>query len=699
MAEILGGEVELGGDLILSAPESDVSPDNFMTRFLNGISINQNGSRVGLWSLIEGWTYQTFRLPADYPLGITGGTNIRVPELSGFELNVNIAAGKASSAALDYVIEYWDDRKGWTRVAKGTEVGAPADGENVWFKVDFKPVDVNTFWWKRFRLGVKSHSRPNGIFKELIPHDGEKHTVTVLKELLDVIPLISAAPLVDGKRYFFEHGERPGIIELIGGDTYYSDPNGIESVNYTAPNPFETTVGREYVTVPSNVATDAQAEVEAIKESIPFATEKTEESDLTTVERLVGKDLKAFEGDGTTPLLDAGREVSLRFRILTTAPDSDRDCTGSPYRTVVLQSDPEGIRTSVGDLQDAYWLSAPNPSQFACESLYFDIRDSDGEAQVVDHLEIDPVTPGIYANMYYSNDEAPGVDTDSWDGLLWTRVDKHFLLRRKESFAMPEPVTAKYIKLEFTHLQPVWYAPGTFQLPTQYRKHPKWVMDYYLLLYQDQRSQELEHAQAVNVEFDTLDLAYNYYLDDIRQDFPNAPTTVQSAQGVSLLSNLLLREQEEETSRVDPQTLLRIRTDLKPWTSQPAQQGSFTSLLQKIVAQTVQNNNYPVETTVNPAAVLTNVTSLDRDSLIVEKQFPVTSFYLTCRHYYMVSEAEFLQDRAYFAGIKEVTFTREHYATRFDSPLYIETAGDNLSVETNDLDSVNHTWVTYSTTE
>jgi hypothetical protein len=645
------------------------------------------------------WIWQTFRFPADLPRGTVDGNEVRIPEISGFEINVTISKGFAPAAALDWVIEYWDDVRGWVGVTKGTEVGAPADGAGVWFKVNFEPVEIESFWWQKFRLGVRAHQREESLIRELIPHDEENSVLTILKEDLKVIPDISPAPLVDGKRYLFEHEERPGLIEMIGGDTYYSDTNGIESVSYTAPNPFAATVGREFVSVPANINA-SQTEFEKILAPLGFAAQQTQDNALTTVERLVGKDLKAFGEDGVSNLLDivSGAEISLRFRILTTAPDVDRDCSGSLYRTVALKSDPESVRTSVGDLQDAYWLSAPNPSQFACESLYFDIRDGD-QAQVVDHLVIDPVTPGIYMNLYYSNDDAPGIDTDSWDGLLWTRVDKHFLLRRKESFALPEPITAKYLKLEFTHLQPVWYAPGTFQFPTHYRKHPKWVMDYYLLLYQDLRSQELEHAQAVTVTYDTLDLAYNYYLDDLRQDFPNVPETIQSAEGVSLLSTLLLKEQEEDTSRVDPETLLRIRTSFKPFLTQPAQQGSFNSLLQRIVAQSVESNNYPVETQVTPASSLSQVSSADRDSLTVEKQFPVTSFYLTSRHYYMISEAEFLQDRAYFAGVKEVVFTREHYATRYDSPLYIETAGDNLSVETNDFESSNHTWVTYSTSE
>jgi len=59
-------------------------------------------------------------------------------------------------------------------------------------------------------------------------------------------------------------------------------------------------------------------------------------------------------------------------------------------------------------------------------------------------------------------------------------------------------------------------------------------MDYYFSYYQYVRHKSLEEAQFWMISFDALDLAYNYYLDDLKQATPNAPTTVQGAEGVSL---------------------------------------------------------------------------------------------------------------------------------------------------------------------
>lgn len=687
---------------ILSAPVPSTATSHPVSVEFSGISLNQNEDQTGKYDIDTEYVYQTFRFPKDYPRGVTGDETIFIPALCGFQINVDVTVGYSIAASLDWRIDYWHPIKGWVGIVEGTEVGAPADGPSVWFDVNFSPIDVSAYWWRKFRIGIAGRSGDPSQLRVPVPYDG--HTVEIKGVNYDVVPNISPTPLLEGRRYPFQvEGGIPAILDIRGGDAFYTEQQGIESVWYTAPNPFQETATVEYVAIrPSDDETDAAAiEFEKIQDSLPFATEDTSSGSTREIliPRLVGSDTKAYILDGANPILDTGREVSLRFRILSTAPDSDRDCMGSAYRTVVTQNDPASIKTSVGDLKDSFWLSAPNPSQFACEALYFDISDS-GEAQVVDHIVIDPTTPGIYMNVYYSNDPAPGTDTDSWDALLWSRVDKQFLLRRKESFALPEPVTAKYIKLEFTHLQPVWYAPGTFQLPTQYRKHPKWVIDYYLSYYQYVRSQDLEHATTVDVTYDALDLAYNYYLDDLKKNVPNPPSVISSADGVSLLSNFLKSEQTTEANTVDANTLLQIQTSMQPFTQQPINQGRFGSLLNKIaIPSSSTSTNYSTEVPVTPSASIGEVSSLNRDSLIVEKQFPVTSFYLTCRHFYMVSSATFTEDRAYFAGIKEVTFTREHYASRFDNDLYIETAGDTLNIESNDFESVDHVWVTYSTTD
>lgn len=695
-------DLTFSGSGIFSAPVPKPTLTEDSSVEYSGVVLNQNGELTGSQVLGTDWLYQTFRFPKDYPRGVSGEGITVVPKMCGFQVNVEIAQGLAYAVALDWRIDYWSPVDGWVGVVEGTEVGAPADGATTWFDINFEPVDITDFWWRKFRFGISGRDGDPEQIKVLIPYDGKQ--ITVNDKIIDIVPTISKTPLLEGKRYAFQlPGQPPALIEVRGGEALYSEQQGIEGVVYTAPNPQSKEVSTEFVSVNSD-AIDAAVNTEfaGIEAALPLATADTSDSPITetTIPRIVGSDIKAYLSDGVQVLEDpdlAGEESSLRYRIMALAPDVDRDCTGNVYRTVAIQSDPTSVKASVGDLQDAYWLSEPNPSQFACEALYFDIRKG-GEPQVVDHVIIDPATPGIYMNIYFSDDPEPGYNRDSWDSLLWSRVDKQYLLRRKETFALPQPITAKYIKLEFTQLQPIWYAPGTFTLPTEYRKHPKWVMDYYLSYYQYVRAQDLEEAQFVNVSYDALDLAYNYYLDDLKQEYPNLPATVQSAEGVSLLTDFLRQEQNTENTKVDPQTLLQIKTSLRPFTTQPGNQGKFGSLLQKLAQSSITADNYSTESTVTPTAFTRNVSSYDRDSLIVEKAFPVTSFYLTARHYYMVATAPFDHDRAYFAGIKEVTFTREHYASRYDNDLYIETAGDTENIASNDFESVNHDWVTYSTT-
>lgn len=693
------------GRSIMSAPIQTKLSNNLVAEELSGVEINQNGEISGGISMQSNQTiWQTFRFPADYARGVSGGS-IVIPQLCGFGINIEVETDRGPVAGFDWYIDYYEpSSKGWIGVAKGTEVGSPGDGENIWLNVHFTPVDITNYWWYKFRLGVKGRENGEYTFRELVDYNTSQQTLTIKNQVLNVVPEISAAPLIDGHRYFFEFEERPSLIEMLAGQPYFSEQHGIKNILYTIPNPFKESSSTEHIKVNSVADNAANEEFKRIEKSIPFATPRTDKHNkekTVTIPRSVGADIKAYAADGITPLVQevgehTGEELSLRFRVFSTAPDSDRDYTGSLYRTVAVVSSPESVKTSVGDLEDAYWLSGPNPSQFACESLYMDITEN-GEASVVDHLVIDPVTPGVYMNVYFSNDLAPGESTEEWDGLLWNPVPKQFLLRRKESFALPEPIIAKYVKLEFTHLQPIWYSPGTFQRPTQYRKHPAWVWNYYLCLYEELRAATLEEASLVNVTYDALDLAYNYYLDDIRQDDPDPPTTVESSEGVSLLSKALTKAEEENETQVDGATLAKINLSMQRFRQQPAKQGSFGSLLQRVAGATTEVNNYPTEGQVVTTANTTQVSTLERDNVIIEKQFPVTQFYLECRHYYAIAEAEFEENRAYFVGVKEVVFTRDHYESRFDNDIYIETAGDNLNIESNDLELIDNSLVTYTT--
>ena len=91
-------------------------------------------------------------------------------------------------------------------------------------------------------------------------------------------------------------------------------------------------------------------------------------------------------------------------------------------------------------------------------------------------------------------------------------------------------------------------------------------------------------------------------------------------------------------------------------------------------------------------AVTDLVTSDDRASVQMDREFPSMSFYIPCRHQYRVSKGKFANDKAYFAGIKQIGLQRDYYASVSDEWVYSETAGDETNIESNDLSFENGAW-------
>ena len=116
------------------------------------------------------------------------------------------------------------------------------------------------------------------------------------------------------------------------------------------------------------------------------------------------------------PYSIAMRKISLGFRI--THPD---DVTGSVIPGEVFESSNDPLGSSVNwslvtrDPQAAIdtdketiWASSLMPVSYAVVPYYLDMRDADGEGQVVDSFYLDPITPGVSCNLYYSNSDPIG---------------------------------------------------------------------------------------------------------------------------------------------------------------------------------------------------------------------------------------------------------------------------------------------------
>lgn len=651
MTAKVGDQFTLSGNGTLSVAVPPVVGVHPIATDLSGVTLNQNADIAAtddFVTLDENWVFQHFRLPANFPRG-TKDDEIRIPQLSGLQVEVGVEVDYSFVAALDWRIDYLSATDGWIGLGQGTEVGAPFDGDHVWFDINFDPIDVSGCWEHRFRFGVASREFiGGGPFPTIADYDGKY--LTIEDDRFLAVPTVSSAPLLQGRVYPFINNTTPAVllVEAGSGQITYGVQQGITKIWYSDPNP------------------------------------------------LAVNDLKAYTLDGVNPVLDGSDEVSFRFRILATAPDTDTDCFDNGYRTVVTTNPPDNLAADTDDLQDAFWLSKPNPSTLGVERLYFDISNGD-DPSVIDHMLVDPVTPGVFFHVYYSNDPAPGSDLSSWDNLLWTRVDQTYQLRRRESFTFPAPLVAKYLKVEFTKLQPRYYAPGVLQEPLSYQKHPKWVFDYFLALYERLRLNQHEFASDLTLTYDALNLAFNYFVDDLRQENVTPPIGVESAEGVSQLTDFLNRESIITQNTIDPGTLSRIKTSFQPFLTNPFLSGRLGDILRTYAApRNDLVNNYSTEQITRGVGDTSFVSSSDRELLVIDKQFPIMSFYLPCRHQYKISQAPFEHDRAYFVGLKELAFTREHYATRFDHPIYVESASDVENVEQNDFDSLNQAWVTYA---
>lgn len=657
MADFTGTLDSLIGSTTFSVAKPTSRPSSQISETLSGIIVNQNQFAANdnhYVDLTSGeWVYQEFLLPSDYPRGTDDPnlttdryTAVKTPPLTGLQVFVSVAEDMEDIASLDWRLDYYVPASGWTGGIKGQSFGASHSAssgsaeEGAWISAYFDPYDVGDKWRYRWRLGIRGRSNTGVHNQPVDVYDGTHVTIGSAK--IKLVPDISESPLRPGRQYPFDFFGTPALLSMVPGsnEVIYSIQQGADKAWYSSPNPLE----------------------------------------------LQGRG-RAFEADGVTEILEGAATVSLRFRILAGIADDGIDFLGNNYRSVLVRNSNRNAGSG-----DGFWLSKPNPSRFAVESLYFDLRDGQ-DPVVVDQLLLDPVTPGVWFHVYYSNDPIPGADESSWNNLLWERVPATFLAARKDRHTLPRPITAKYVKIEFTHLQGKYYSPGNFQTPTIYKKHPKWVFDYFMQVYADQVSAGKYVKNVSYLRYDLMQLAYNYFLDDIRNQFSSFDV-VDNRPNADIV-NQFNSAQSSLADQVDPDTLFKIKTLFRPYLKRPFDLGKDGNILYDYGF--TDDTDYPREQIARQRAMTTEVSSLDRELVLVEKNFPVMSFPIECRHRYRVASASYSQDLAYYAGVKEIAFLRDHYASKNDNSAYIESAGDNINVESNDFELVDFNWVTHAT--
>lgn len=604
-----------------------------LTRTLSGVVVNQNQTRTGSLDIGASFIYQKFLLPHDYPRG----TEQAIPDLTGIQVCVNVTEGLAKQAALDYRIEYKVPHYGWVTLTNGVAVGVSKDSNEIWFNIFFPPENVERRWDLLWRFGIKSRVTGGPVNQEVTYTDDKQH-ILIDNAIVDLSDL-SPAPLDEGQTYPFVLNDVPSMVEVESGSgkLFYSAQQGIEKVWATAPNP------------------------------------------------LANQGCKATGSDGITPLNLGGQEVSLLFRVLSATADSGRDFLGNKYRSIIVRSDQnfvDHMKIPPGQGTTDYWLSKPNPTRFAIESLYFDVRSQTAFGKLpstVEKIMVDPLTPGVWFNLYWTDAQNPGTDEDTWDHLLWTPVRRQFQMKARTVYELPRPIVANFIKLEFTLLQGRYYSPSKVLTKMEFKRFPKWVVDYFH--HRIEAEQANTSGNSTTITYDAHDLLYNIY--DDTSDPPVAAETVGETSDTDNRNQFI---ESIDTSQADASMLGKINLTSLPFLDPPFAQGKNGDILQD-QGFTTDRSDYSTEQNLRPGFdPQDEVPAEVIDDLKAEKFGPAMQFYQRARHYYKKSVAPYSHSRAFFAGVKKVAILREELGIIQDTSQYRWVMSDNMNIEQNDID-------------
>lgn len=612
---------------------------------LSGITINQNQfSKLNLKNISRAVIEQEFKLPSNYIR-----SNSESPDITGFQIYTKSLIGlesEAEKASLRYAVYRQPYGKTeWINLAQGRESMyvpnklsqyASNAAESVWFNIrSFGPISIEPSWIKdKFKIVITEFS--NNV-QEIFYQKRTSWSSAVSYKKNDVV-------------YLTISGKEQGY--LCTKDNLNKDPS-----LYSADNADKCWERDPFVDIPMLVT-----------------------------------------GDGVQNMPSQNESGVLTFRVFSAIADDGTDFLNNQYRASVSISD---VNNVLLNNTNKTWTSKPNPSKFGVESLYFDVTNR-GSAVDINSVLVDPITPGMAFNVYYSN-ETPSstLVTDSdWDSLLWTRVPATYIATKRRNYIFPESISAKYVKIEFTNLQSKYYAAGDFQKPILYKKYPQWVFDYFIADYMNKRNKTYDpyiQGQA-SVTFDVYQLAYNYYKGDIVQTSAGAIEIKDYQSNKTQLLGLITNNNNSNISNSNISNQIRAAFD--QFQNHPAlantSSGTVGKAANDLATTTYGLNvekykimtaqNYPVEKVTRAIADPALVSTTEREPLLLEKHIPNMFFFVNCRHEYKEAYAKFDDNRAYFAGVKEIAFQNENHTSQFDSQVYNYGVGQNsLNIAHNDF--------------
>ena len=475
--------------------------------------------------------------------------------------------------------------------------------------------------------------------------------------------------------------------------------------------------------------------------------------------------VQAYSKTGDAPITNAGKS-SILFKIFAGVADAGTDFLSNKYRSISVKNGVDNLQTP----ENEFWSSKPNPSKYGIENLYFDVSTDTEDFVTIDSIFMDPITPGVSFNVYYSNEkrkdlalaEANGFtytyttssdhsfsvgdsveirkvdnkifngifkitavpttnqfvvtgltsstarsksgnyfkhlideDDNSWESLLWEWVPRNFKTNKKQSYIFPNPIQAKYIKIEFSNLQASYYSPGANHTPTLYKKYPEWVLNYFLSIYDVGTNKTFDPiiSSQIDIQYDMLNLAFNYYKGDIINPL-SRPIVIEDSNSQNNIITNLLKNAATNLANYDMTSLVNINTSFDKFKNHPTNDVKTSTVLGRdaVIKSTKEYFNYLVETVASPQGETANVSTHDRNHLMLEKQMPDMYFYPTCRHAYREAYAKFNDNKAYFVKIKQIKFERNIHNVISDKVAYKFVPGDFDNSEHCDFSLNDKTW-------
>lgn len=374
--------------------------------------------------------------------------------------------------------------------------------------------------------------------------------------------------------------------------------------------------------------------------------------------------------------------------------DEGLDILGNAYYTQIDVSKFAPAKMIDNEL-DTFWQSQANPSRFAVECIYLDIRDDDGNPQLVDEIYIDPITHGSLMHIYWTNEDppetVPDASTTPLDYRLWNPIPRHYILG-KGYHSLKRSIRAKYLKLEFTKLQPVPYeVQDTNFNSITYRTYPSWVFTYVTDLI-DKRQDDspfrfvddnrvkindtnlgLLRPENLKVTEEAPESIEDFIIED---EVKNNLSVYQTWKGEeivtdSVVTNNVINVYPNDLFQNDLATTLNLGLFLNGVLFNQGLDGIFIT-----------------ESTLVDKPLIDYASRNDRTLVEEEKTFPDLWFPRVVRHGYKILEAERNYNMAFIVAIREIRLSRFDAESPRDLPFYHETLSDSFNIAKNTFEQV-----------